>query len=132
MRKILIILLGAFGLLLPSYAQQRQEIPRLVPFEAHLLDSLLQQERGTFTFYGKRIAFFTGNRGATSQAKNEFFQRYVLPLRQPTQVSGLSLRLVKDTEKEQAGGYDAVVFAWVKIRPTQQQVLKRAQRYASR
>ena len=120
------------GLLLPSSAQRQQVVPRLAPSEAHLLDSLLRQERGAFTFYDKRIAFFTGNRGATPQAKRAFFQRYVLPLRQPTQVSGLSLRVVEETEKAQAGGCDTVLFAWVKIRPTQQQVLKRAQRYASR
>jgi hypothetical protein len=132
MQKVLLLLLGVFGLLLPSHAQRHKEIPKLAPFEAHLLDSLLRQKRGAFTFYDKRVAFFTGNRGSTPKPKSEFFQRYVLPLRQPTQVSGLSLWVIKDTEREQAGGCDAVVFAWVKIQPAQQQVLKRAQRYASR
>jgi hypothetical protein len=84
--------------------------PLLTKKEAQLLDSLLQTQRGNFTFSNKKVVFVTGNVGTTLRAKSEFFRENVLPCLVPGSTSRLSFVPLTAAEKSKAGDYDAIVF----------------------
>ena len=83
--------------------------------ESNLLNSLLEQSQEDFNFQGKKIAFITGNKGNKIISKSEYFNTCVNPWLNDGINPQIGLVKLTEEEKKQSGGYDALVFSWVKI-----------------
>lgn len=83
--------------------------------EAMLLNTLLEETRGTFDFAGKKVAFVTGSSGRTITSKFNYFNDLVLPWIKADSKPQIFMVILTADEKIRSGGYDALVFSWVKI-----------------
>lgn len=118
MRKLILIasLFSTIGLL----AQNLDSIgidnnPFLNKDEVKLLNSLLEEQRDTFNFTGKKVAFITGSNGRTLVTKSDYFKNSVKPwIEKNSKPQIFMVKLTKD-EKERSGGYDVLVLSWVKV-----------------
>ncbi|MBO9684754.1 MAG: hypothetical protein J7502_19140 [Flavisolibacter sp.] len=83
--------------------------------EADFFNSMLKDKRGEFSFVNKKIAFVTGNSGATILSKSDYFKRCVKPwIVKGNRPQILMIRLTEE-EKQKSGGYDVLVLSWVKL-----------------
>lgn len=89
--------------------------PFLNKHEAGLLNALLQQQRGTFDFQDKKVAFVTGNAGSMLVQKSAYFHKSVIPWIEKGLCPQIFMARLTDEEKLQSGGYDVLVLSWVKL-----------------
>ncbi len=89
--------------------------PILNNHESLLLNSMLQKERDTFNFDGKKIAFVTGSAGGKIIGKIDYFNKLLRPWVEGGISPHVLMVKLTDGEKVKSGGYDAIVMSWVKL-----------------
>jgi hypothetical protein len=115
------ILLWMVGLMVSKVAAQSVDSlgidnhPTLNKQEIHYLNTVLQQQRDTFDFTNKKIAFVTGSMGTVILSKQDFFLRCVRPWAEADLIPQMSCILLTPAEQQHSNGYDALVFSWVKV-----------------
>lgn len=83
--------------------------------EAAYLNNALQNNRGDFNFEDKQVAFITGSSGAIIVTKETYFEEYAKSSDDRRVASNMFMVLLTKDEKTTSGGYDALVFTWVKV-----------------
>ncbi|HEY8954803.1 hypothetical protein [Chitinophaga sp.] len=83
--------------------------------ESVYLNDLLKEQRKTFDFTDKKIAFVTGNTGNKLLTKSDFFNTYVKPYTDKGSRPQVSFIHLTKEDKEKTNGYDALVLVWVKL-----------------
>ena len=83
--------------------------------EAELLNSLLENSRGTFDFHGKKIVFITGSSGSKVLSKTDFFDSCINPWTEKGRKPQIFIVELTGEDKNKSGGYDAFVLSWVKV-----------------
>lgn len=83
--------------------------------EAAYLINALQNNRGDFNFENKQVAFITGSSGNSIVTKKEYFEKYAQPSDDRRVARNMFMVLLTKDEKATSGGYDALVFTWVKV-----------------
>jgi hypothetical protein len=100
--------------------------PFLNKKEVELLNALLTETRGDFSFTDKKVAFITGSNGRTIVSKSDYFQKSVIPwIQEDAEPQIFMIKLTED-EKLRSGGYDVLVLVWVKVftPKTQEKVIR--------
>lgn len=82
--------------------------------EAKYLNKSVGTELGTFDFNGKKVILSEGN-SAIIITKSDYFQRLVKPYLKAGKDMVNYLAILTDEEKEESGGFDAIIVAWSKI-----------------
>lgn len=83
--------------------------------ESAYLNNALQNNRGDFNFENKQVAFIVGSSGNTIVTKKEYFEKYAKPSDDRRVASNRFMVLLTKEEKAASGGYDALVFTWMKV-----------------
>lgn len=83
--------------------------------EVELLNSLLKNERDTFNFQEKKIAFITGSSGYKIVTKAHFLDTCVRPWTTKGSKPQIFMVRLTQEEKKRSSGYDAIVLSWVKL-----------------
>ncbi len=97
--------------------------PFLNKDEAILLNSLLEEQRDSIDFVNLKVAFIVGSGGRTIVTKSDYFKNSVAPWIKNNSKPQISMILLTEKEKENSGGYDVLVFSWVKVYNPQKQYL---------
>ncbi|MCG8578292.1 MAG: hypothetical protein MI866_00145 [Bacteroidales bacterium] len=84
-------------------------------YEVKLLNSLLEEQRDTFDFKNKKVAFITGSSGTKIVSKSEYFNNSVIPWIEKDSRPQIFMYQLTDEEKSKSGGYDVLVLSWVKL-----------------
>jgi len=82
--------------------------------EVELLNNLLKNQRDTFDFHKKKVAFITGSAGSRFLSKADFFTKIKYWL-DAGSVPSVFTVLLTEEEKYKSGGYDVFVLLWVKV-----------------
>ena len=82
--------------------------------ESVFLNKLLVQQGDRFDFTNAKIAFVTGSAGTKIVDKQYYFDKLILPFIEKDVEPSTFYKQLDDEEKDISGGYDAIVFAWVK------------------
>jgi len=83
--------------------------------EIKLLNFLLEEQRDTFEFANKKVAFVTGSSGSMIVRKSEYFKKSVVPWIERDSRPQISIILLSEEEKIKSNGYDVLVLSWVKL-----------------
>lgn len=89
--------------------------PLLNESEVTLLNSLLEEQRDTFDFRNKKVAFITGSSGSKIMPKSVYFHSSVIPWIEEDSNPQIFMVRLSDEEKLKSGGYDVLVLSWVKV-----------------
>ncbi len=91
--------------------------------EVYFLNAALKESRDTFDFSNKKVAFVTGSNGATILSKKDYFLR-IMPWIDKGSSPQIFFVAFTAEEKQRSGGYDAIVFSWVKVfTPKQKRII---------
>lgn len=71
--------------------------------------------RSNFDFQNKKIGFAYGNFGKDVISKKEYFDRWGKEYYKNDSHVGNQLIILTEDEKEQSGGFDAIIISWSKI-----------------
>lgn len=82
--------------------------------ESTFLNKTLVQFGDQFDFTNTKIAFVTGSAGTRIIGKKHYFEKLILPWIEQDMKPVTFYKKLTVEEKEISGGYDAIVFAWVK------------------
>ncbi|MGQ7869397.1 hypothetical protein [Sunxiuqinia sp. sy24] len=115
-----LIILSTLFLVFGSYAQSLDSLgidnrPILNNYEVKLLNSLLEEQRDTFDFKNKKVAFITGSSGTKIISKSEYFNNSVIPWIEKDSSPQISMYQLTYEEKSKSGGYDILVLSWEKL-----------------
>ncbi|MEM6345536.1 MAG: hypothetical protein AAF927_16710 [Bacteroidota bacterium] len=83
--------------------------------EAAYFNEILSKERGDFDFFGKKIAFATGNSGHIPSNKYQYFAQDGRLRYQNGQNVVNQLIILTAAEKAELAGIDAIVVSWSKV-----------------
>ena len=89
--------------------------PFLNKSEVALLNSLLKEQRDTFDFTDKKVAFISGRSGSSIVPKSEYFQKLIIPWIEEKSRPQIFMIRLTDKEKLKSCGFDVLVLSWVKI-----------------
>lgn len=92
--------------------------PLLNGEESLVLNQLLEDQRDAFDFDNKKVAFFTGSLAGTIIEKSACFKGQIVPWLQKGDQPQISMIELNENEKRDSGGYDVLVFVWIKFTPT--------------
>ncbi|MBN2260298.1 MAG: hypothetical protein JW702_07120 [Clostridiales bacterium] len=118
MKIFITILLLTFGVNLHSQIIDSTLIDnniKLNKYESDFLNDYLKEQRDTFDFSQKRIAFITGSSGSIIGNKKDYFKDINKWDKDYNSKIVTSLVIFNDNEKELSGGYDAILTYWVKL-----------------
>jgi len=89
--------------------------PILNKYESEFLNYYFKDIGGTFNFINKKIVFITGSSGSKISNKIEYFDS--IRKWQNDYNSKITTSVIQFTpeQKEESGGYDAIVTYWVKL-----------------
>jgi len=96
----------------------------LTELEANYFNSHFDYCRGEFDFKGKKIGFLTGSTGKGKWDKKRYFEGERNRYRMNYTPSSDELFIINSTQKEEVGGYDAIIICWSKIRFSYQMAIK--------
>jgi len=82
--------------------------------EVELLNNLLKNQRDTFDFHKKKVAFITGSAGSRFLSKADCFGQIKRWL-DSGDIPSVFMVLLTEEDKYKSGGYDAFVLLWVKV-----------------
>ena len=80
-----------------------------------ILNSYLEESRGSFNFIDKKVGFITGKTGKKPVSKSEYFNETIKSWIDDNKKPQIFMVKLSDKEKAQSGGYDILVLSWVKI-----------------
>lgn len=117
MKRHLIILFSVIlsALVIPQMTFGQDAESNLSEHEAHLLDSLLLNDKSDFSFVNKKVAFISGHSATDIQNKHEFFKIHITSYLDKGQQPIITYRVLDKNEKSQSGGYDVMVMQVPKI-----------------
>jgi hypothetical protein len=87
----------------------------LSKYESDFLNDYLKELRDTFDFSQKRIVFITGSSGTIIGNKKDYFNDIIMWDKDYKSKIATSLVVFNANEREQSGGYDAILTYWVKL-----------------
>lgn len=94
-------------------------------YEIEYFNAKFQKERQDFDFTDKRIAFFSSSGGGVRRDKKDYFSTEKDRCLRDYSSNQASLIIFNEQQKQDSGGYDAVIYYWSKIlRNTQYYVKK--------
>ena len=102
----------------------RDNNPKLTIFESDYFNQIFSRKRNDFNFANKTIAFVTGSNGKTRSNKQQYFDLERERIAKEYSLNGGALIIFNANEKEQSGGYDAVILYWSKVLPTKKSLFK--------
>jgi hypothetical protein len=109
------ILFSTFGLSAQNYRHIGvDDYPILNQNEVILLNKLLQQQNDGYDFTGKKVAFITASNGSRIVTKSDYFKNSVIPWIEKDSEPQIFMVRLSENEKVKSGGYDVLVFSWVK------------------
>jgi len=94
--------------------------------EGAYLNKIFETTRKNFDFTNKTIGFLTGSSGAKKSSKEHYFDmqnKHFTNEKYPCDNG--TLYILNATQKEESGGYDAVIVYWCKALLSVEQVVKR-------
>ena len=62
-----------------------------------------------------KYVFITGGSGRKILLKKEYFKNYVIPWIKKEQMPAVGIIYLTEEERKMSGGYDAILYIWVKI-----------------
>lgn len=83
--------------------------------EAAYFNEILKEQRGTFDFEGKRLAFRDGNWGTGRSSKKRYFEVYGKPRYEQNSSIANQLIVLTEAEKTLQPDYDAIIVSWSKM-----------------
>ncbi len=83
--------------------------------EALFLNNYFRDYKIDYDFKGKRVLFITGSNGNTLSCKIDYFNDIKKWKLEYNDKISTSLVVLSEKEKEESGGYDAILLYWVKI-----------------
>lgn len=98
--------------------------PYLNIYEVNFFNSIFLKRRKEFDFNKKKVAFITGSSGKTLSDKKKYFDLEKERLSRGYSGNGGALIILNEEQKQETGGYDAIVLYWSKILPTKKQFVK--------
>lgn len=104
---------GVFGQIYDSVSSSNSLI--LIRQEIDFLNNALKNSRDTFDFANKKVAFVTGSNGGKLISKQEYFSTCVKPWTDVGSTPQIFFIHLTNDEKQKSGGYDVLVFSWVKV-----------------
>ena len=134
MRLVITILLIIFGLNLRAQIVDSTLIDNnstLNKYESDFLNNYLKKYRDTFDFAKKKIIFISGNSGTIIGNKKDYFNYIIKWDKDYKSTIATSVVIFNAKEREQSGGYDAIVTYWVKIltNKRKQKIIKQIKTY---
>ncbi|MBL7704027.1 MAG: hypothetical protein JNM21_00640 [Taibaiella sp.] len=103
------------------------DAPTLNNAESSYLNAVMYRyPKRPFDFSHKSIAFVTGSSGKTISGKQAYFntEKKRLRDRDNRSLNGGQLVVFNELEKQQSGGYDAVIVYWSKLLATKKGLIK--------
>jgi len=104
------------------------ESPVLTELEGKYFNAIVQNAGGKIDLCGKKTAFFTGNIGGIQSNKKKYFMAERERLKTGNDSSSYyfgTLYVLNASQKEESGGYDAVIVGLSKKISTIQEVVKK-------
>ena len=98
--------------------------PKLTIYESDYFNQIFSKKRKDFNFTNKTIAFVTGSSGKIRSSKQQYFDLDRERMVKGYSLNGGTLIIFNEIEKEQSGGYDAVILYWSKALPTKKSLYK--------
>ncbi len=89
--------------------------PLLTESEARYFNEQVKEKRINFDFINKKVGFFRGNNGANLQSKSDYFNLIKERLGSNIDGSNDFIILLTNEEKNESGGYDAIIVSWSKL-----------------
>lgn len=84
-------------------------------YESDYFNALLNDARKDFDFTGKKVGFITGTNGKTLSNKKKYFNKEYHRLKNNESPNDGMLYVFSTSQKEESGGYDAVIVYWCKV-----------------
>ena len=84
-------------------------------YESDYFNVIFNDTRKDFDFAGKKVGFITGSNAGTLSNKQKYFEKEKYRYAQGETPNDGTLYLFSTEEKEQSGGYDAVIVYWSKV-----------------
>jgi len=84
-------------------------------YESDYFNALYAETRKDFDFTGKKIGFITGSNGKTLSSKKEYFIKEYNRFKNNESPNDGQLYVFSTIQKEESGGYDAVIVYWCKV-----------------
>jgi len=97
--------------------------PYLNQYEIDFFDSIFLEQKKDFDLKRKKIAFITGNVGQILINKKEYFVLEKGEISKGYAKNG-ALILFDEKQKQESGGYDAIIMFSGKLIPTKKQIIK--------
>ena len=92
--------------------------------ESDFLNEVFKDSRNDFDFTGKRIGFFKN--GSAESSRKDYFNMHKKHFSDENSPCDKGkLYIFDETEKEESGGYDAVIVYWSKLVIPKEKLLKR-------
>lgn len=83
-------------------------------YESEYFNIKFEKRRGDFDFKNKKVAFFNSSGGGVLKSKIDYFRTEADRYRRDYSSNFASLVLFNEQQKQENGGYDAVVYYWSK------------------
>jgi hypothetical protein len=84
-------------------------------YESEYFNIIFKNARNTFDFKDKKVGFITGSSGKTQSNKKQYFDLERDRFHRKYTPSGGTLYIFNEVQKEESGGYDAVIVYWSKV-----------------
>lgn len=91
------------------------DLPLLNCYESAYFNAIFEKSRKDFDFVGKKVGFITGSNGKTKSSKASYFEWEKDRFKHHYSTNNGTLFIFDATQKEESGGYDAVIVHWSKM-----------------
>lgn len=94
-------------------------------YESDYFNVIFKDKLKGFDLTGKKVGFFTGSNAGTLSNKQKYFEAEMKRFADKSSIISSDLYLFNNEQKNESGGYDAVIVYWSKVLVTYEELVKK-------